>query len=88
MIGQGKLGYTTGSQPGPRNGERVNFQLDDANDLDFDGAGFIACPNSIDGAWSVWVSAGVSNPGWNEDCLGISVRAIETDAPNSCVYTQ
>ncbi|KAI1800233.1 cell wall protein PhiA [Daldinia bambusicola] len=87
-MGQGKLGYTTGAQPTPRNGERTSFTLDENNDLTFNGAGFIACPNSIDGAWSVWVSAGVNQPGGNEGCLGISVRAVEVSKPNGCLYTE
>ncbi|KAL7621756.1 hypothetical protein AAE478_009083 [Parahypoxylon ruwenzoriense] len=87
-MGQGKLGYTTGAQPPPRNGERTGFALDENNDLTLGGAGFLACPNSIEGSWSVWVSAGVSQPGGNEGCLGISVRAVEALEPNSCIYTQ
>ncbi|KAI1361565.1 hypothetical protein F5Y08DRAFT_15307 [Xylaria arbuscula] len=88
-MGQGKLGYTTGAQPGPRNGERTGFSIDEYGDLSFNGAGFIACPNSIDGAWSVWVDAGVVNPGGNSDCLGLAARTtkIEQDV-NSCSYTQ
>ena len=87
-TGQGKLGYTTGAQPGPRNGERETFAVDDNDNLTFNGAGFIACPNAIDGAWSVWVNAGVANPGGNKDCLGFTARAVENEDPNSCVYTQ
>ncbi|KAI1407892.1 cell wall protein PhiA [Hypoxylon sp. FL1857] len=87
-MGQGKLGYTTGAQPPPRNGERTSFELDENNDLMFNGAGFLACPDSIDGAWSVWVSAGVDQPGGNEGCLGVSVRAVEAFAPNGCLYTE
>ncbi|KAI0839364.1 cell wall protein PhiA [Hypoxylon sp. FL0890] len=87
-MGQGKLGYTTGAQPPPRNGERESFELDENNDLTFNGAGFLACPNSVDNAWSVWVSAGVDQPGGNEGCLGISVRAVEIAEPNGCLYTE
>ncbi|KAI0543213.1 hypothetical protein GGR58DRAFT_451135 [Xylaria digitata] len=88
-MGQGKLGYTTGAQPAPRNGERTAFSLDENNSLSFNGAGFLACPNSIDGAWSVWVDAGVANPGGNSDCLGLNARAVKiVDAANSCLYTQ
>lgn len=86
-IGQGKLGFTTGAQPAPRNAERDTFELDASDDLTFNGAGFLACPNAIDGAYSVWVSSGVNNPGGNEDCVGISARAVEVKEPNSCVYT-
>ncbi|KAF3024773.1 hypothetical protein G7054_g6439 [Neopestalotiopsis clavispora] len=87
-MGQGKFGYTTGAQPTVRNGERTNFTLDATGDLTFNGAGFLACPNSIDGAWSVWVDAGVSEPAGNSGCLGISVRAVEVTEPNGCSYTQ
>ena len=87
-TGQGKLGFTTGAQPTPRNAERDGFELDAFDDLTFNGAGFLACPNSIDGAYSVWVSAGVNNPAGNSDCVGISARAMEVDEPNSCRYTE
>ncbi|KAI0456701.1 hypothetical protein F5B21DRAFT_466479 [Xylaria acuta] len=88
-MGQGKLGYTTGAQPGPRNGERTKFTIDEYGDISFNGAGFLACPNSIDGAWSVWVDAGFSNPGGNSDCLGFAARAVKAaGTPNSCEYTQ
>ncbi|KAI0869893.1 hypothetical protein GGS24DRAFT_136696 [Hypoxylon argillaceum] len=88
-MGQGKLGYTTGAQPAPKNGERTAFTIDEAGDLSFNGAGFIACPNSIDGAWSVWVDAGVAEPAGNSGCLGLSARATKiADAANSCLYTQ
>ncbi|KAI0844274.1 cell wall protein PhiA [Daldinia vernicosa] len=87
-MGQGKLGYTTGAEPAPRNGERTSFALDESNDLTLNGAGFLACPNSIDGAWSVWVSTGVDQPAGNQGCLGISVRAVEVTNPNGCLYTE
>ncbi|KAI0376769.1 cell wall protein PhiA [Hypomontagnella monticulosa] len=87
-MGQGKLGYTTGAQPAPRNGERTCFELDEYNDLTLNGAGFLACPNSIDGAWSVWVATDVAQPAGNEGCLGISVRAVEISEPNGCAYTE
>ncbi|KAM0323745.1 hypothetical protein ACHAQA_008682 [Verticillium albo-atrum] len=87
-MGQGVVGYTTGAQPPPRNGERTGWVLDEAGDLTLDGSSFIACPNSIDGAWSLWVSAGVDQPGGNEGCLGISARAVEVKNPDSCLYTE
>ncbi|KAI1100032.1 cell wall protein PhiA [Jackrogersella minutella] len=87
-MGQGKFGYTTaGSESAPTNSERTGFQLDESNDLTLNGAGFIACPNSIDGAWSVWVSAGVEQPAGNTGCVGISARAVQADAPITCTYT-
>lgn len=91
-MGQGVLQYATapnGYQPG-RNSETTGWEIDEAGDLTFDGAGLIACPGSIDGAWSVWVSAGVINPGGNSGCLGISARAVAAapaPAVNTCIYT-
>jgi hypothetical protein len=86
-IGQGKIGYTTGAQPAPKNSERKGWALKDGH-LQFAGNDLIACPNSIDGAWSIWASAGVSNPGGNKDCIGIAARIEKTSNPNGCVYTQ
>ncbi|KZL82972.1 cell wall protein [Colletotrichum incanum] len=86
-MGQGKFGYTTGAQPAPRNGERTGFTIDQYGDLTLEGAGFLACPNSIEGSWAIWVSAGIANPAGNTDCLGVSVRAVEVTKPNSCTYT-
>ncbi|KAM5346154.1 hypothetical protein ACJ41O_009159 [Fusarium nematophilum] len=87
-MGQGKLGYVTGAQPPPRNAELTGWELDESGNLSLDGAGLIACPGSIDDAWSVWVSAGISNPAGNENCLGFSARAVEVKEPNSCKYTE
>jgi len=86
-MGQGVFGYTTGVQPAPANAERTGWVLDSSNDLTLDGAGFIACPNSIDDSWSVWVDAGVSNPAGNSDCVGITVRAVEVAEPTKCMYS-
>ncbi|KAI5860944.1 cell wall protein PhiA [Durotheca rogersii] len=86
-MGQGVIGFTTGAQPTPKNGERGTFALDANNNLNFNGAAFLACPNSIDGAWSLWVSTGVAEPAGNKDCLGVSLRAVEAVNPNGCVYT-
>lgn len=86
-IGQGKIGYTTGAQPAPKNAERKGWTQKDGH-LQFGGNDLIACPNSIDGAWSIWASAGVSNPAGNTDCVGIAARVEETAKPNGCSYTQ
>ncbi|EFQ29671.1 cell wall protein PhiA [Colletotrichum graminicola] len=86
-MGQGKLGYTTGAQPAPINAERTGWVVDEAGNLSLDGAGFIACPNSIDGSWSVWVNAGVANPAGNTDCVGISARAVAIPTPVGCSYS-
>ncbi|KAH6880784.1 hypothetical protein B0T10DRAFT_495237 [Thelonectria olida] len=87
-MGQGKLGYVTGAQPAPRNGELTGWGLDESGNLNLNGAGFLACPNSIEDSWSVWVNAGVSEPAGNSGCLGFSARAVEVTEPNSCLYTQ
>ncbi|CAG8030131.1 unnamed protein product [Penicillium olsonii] len=85
-MGQGKIGYTTGAQPAPKNSERKGWTEKDGH-LQFGGHDLIACPNSIDGAWSIWASAGVSNPAGNKDCVGIAARVVETAKPNGCSYT-
>ncbi|KAG2419933.1 hypothetical protein HFD88_004730 [Aspergillus terreus] len=87
-MGQGKIGYTTGAQPAPRNGERKGWAITAENHLQFDGSDLIACPNSIDGAWSIWANAGVANPGGNEGCVSIAARVEKTNKPNSCLYTE
>jgi len=86
-IGQGVIGYTTGAQPAPKNGERKGWAVKNEH-LQFDGKDLIACPNSIDGAWSIWASAGVANPGGNKNCVGIAARVEYTKNPNGCVYTE
>lgn len=85
--GQGIIGYTTGAQPAPRNSERKGWAIKNGH-LQFAGEDFIACPNSIDGAWSIWASAGVANPGGNENCVGIAARVEKTSNPNPCHYTE
>ncbi|KAF9771798.1 hypothetical protein IL306_010544 [Fusarium sp. DS 682] len=89
-MGQGLLGYTTGVQGIPRNGERKGFKINKDGILQFDGSDFIACPNGKDlekTSWSVWINAGVANPGWSENCLGFSVKAAKVDKPVGCQYT-
>ncbi|KAJ5769653.1 hypothetical protein N7520_004212 [Penicillium odoratum] len=85
-MGQGKIGYTTGAQPAPKNSERRGWATKNGH-LQFAGNDLIACPNSIDGAWSIWVSAGVANPAGNSDCVGIAAR-VESTSSKGCVYTQ
>lgn len=88
-MGQGKLGYTTGAQPAPKNAERVGWNVKDG-ELMFNDAGLIACPNSIDGAWSVWVGVGIDNPAGNSNCTAFGAKVVEVAAGNevSCLYTQ
>ncbi|KAK6206503.1 hypothetical protein LQW54_007685 [Pestalotiopsis sp. IQ-011] len=86
-MGQGVFQYATGNETLPTNAQTVTFALDEYGDLTMNGAGFFACPNSIEGAYSVWVDAGVANPGGHTDCLGFSARAVEITDPVSCDYT-
>ncbi|KAJ5778481.1 hypothetical protein N7520_001727 [Penicillium odoratum] len=81
----GKIGYTTGTEALPRNGERAGWANNDGH-LQFAGNDLIACPNSIDGAWSIWASAGVDNPAGNTECVGI-VSRIESSSSKGCTYT-
>ncbi|KAF4950913.1 hypothetical protein FSARC_13049 [Fusarium sarcochroum] len=88
-MGQGIIGYTTGAEPAPKNAERKGWKIDKDGNLTFGGNGFIACPNSkkSGGSYSVWASAGVSNPGGNKNCLGFSARTAEIKKPVGCLYT-
>ncbi|KAH7346370.1 hypothetical protein BKA65DRAFT_502266 [Rhexocercosporidium sp. MPI-PUGE-AT-0058] len=87
-MGQGKLGYTTGAQPMPRNGERTGWQIKDGY-LYFYDSGLIACPNSIDGAWSVWVNVNIENPAGNSNCTPFAPKVLEVaeGAQVGCLYT-
>ncbi|KAI9898058.1 hypothetical protein N3K66_006418 [Trichothecium roseum] len=87
-MGQGKLGYISGNQSPPRNGELKGWKVDKNNYLTFNGSSLIACPKSIDNAWSIWVSAGVSQPGGNSGCLGFSSLTVPLDKPVKCSYTK
>ncbi|KAL2815247.1 hypothetical protein BDW59DRAFT_153917 [Aspergillus cavernicola] len=86
-MGQGKIGYTVGDESGPRNGERTGWAIDADNHLQFDGSDLIACPNSIDGAYSIWASAGVANPAGNSDCVGIAARVEKSTDATRCTYS-
>ncbi|KAL4875106.1 hypothetical protein BJY04DRAFT_202613 [Aspergillus karnatakaensis] len=86
-MGQGKIGYTTGDASGPRNGERTGWAINEDNHLQFDGSDLIACPNSINGAYSIWASAGVANPAGNSDCVGIAARVEKDTTPVRCTYS-
>ncbi|KAE8137843.1 hypothetical protein BDV38DRAFT_246276 [Aspergillus pseudotamarii] len=80
-MGQGKIGYTVGAQPTPKNAERKGWSIQDGHLL-FDGSSPIACPGA-DG-YSIWASSGVANPGGNKDCVGIAAHVVETKEPQPC----
>ncbi|KAL4952098.1 hypothetical protein BDW69DRAFT_168577 [Aspergillus filifer] len=87
-MGQGKIGYTTGdASSGPRNGERTGWAIDKNNHLQFAGNDFLACPNSVDGAYSIWAPSGVAQPAGNEGCIGIAARVVKSDHPVACTYS-
>ncbi|KAL3446369.1 hypothetical protein BJX65DRAFT_279460 [Aspergillus insuetus] len=86
-MGQGKIGYTVNGESGPRNGERTGWAINEDNHLQFDGSDLIACPNSIDGAYSIWASAGIDNPAGNSNCVGIAARVEKEAEPTSCSYS-
>ncbi|OAQ68101.1 hypothetical protein VFPPC_13621 [Pochonia chlamydosporia 170] len=84
-MGQGKIGYLTDVATLPRYGELEGWSITGDGNLVFHGKILQACPNSIDGAWSVWAGE-VVNPAGNKGCLGFSPRKLPNDKPVSCVY--
>lgn len=87
-MGQGKLGYTTDPEIAPTNSERTGWAIRDGY-LYFGDAGLIACPDSIDKSWSVWVSVGLENPAGNVDCIPFapSVSEVPQGTQVGCSYT-
>lgn len=88
-MGQGVLQYSTtpGGYQAGRNSETTGWVIDEAGDLTFDGSSFVACPDSIDGSWSVWLSTGVANPAGNVNCTGIGARTVASASPDVCTYS-
>ncbi len=84
-MGQGVTGYTTGAQPAPRNAERTGFSISDQGYLVFDGQSPKACP-SVDGAYSLWFTD-AEKPAYQDDCLGVGLKAITTETPVGCAYS-
>ncbi|PTB65783.1 hypothetical protein BBK36DRAFT_163943 [Trichoderma citrinoviride] len=87
-MGQGIVGYITGDAPLPRYGELKGWKVDASQNLWFKDVGLIACPNSIDGSWRIWLGLGLQTPGGNQGCLGFTARTLENAKPVSCRYTQ
>ncbi|KAF2170431.1 hypothetical protein M409DRAFT_19252 [Zasmidium cellare ATCC 36951] len=84
-MGQGKTGYTTGAQPTPKNGERKGWSISDKGYLVFDGESPKACP-AKDGAYSIWFTD-LEKPAYQDGCIGVALKAIKSDKPNSCTYS-
>ncbi|PTB37616.1 uncharacterized protein TrAFT101_005506 [Trichoderma asperellum] len=87
-MGQGVIQYITGDQGIPRYAELKGWAIDANQNLVFKGEGFVACPDSIDGAWSIWLGEGLDQPGGNTGCLGFTARTLENKKPVGCEYTQ
>jgi hypothetical protein len=85
-MGQGKIGFTTGVQPTPRNAERTGWAVDADGHLNFDGSGFLACPGYADGAWEIWLAGVSDHPGYNYNCTGVQAAVIEISTPVGCLY--
>ncbi|KFZ06597.1 hypothetical protein V501_07263 [Pseudogymnoascus sp. VKM F-4519 (FW-2642)] len=86
-MGQGKMGYLTNSPYVPPHFELENWQINSTGDLSFNGRTLIACPHSIDRAWSLWVDTSNPTPGGNKGCLPIRTRAIPVNDPIRCDYS-
>ncbi|KAL7945003.1 hypothetical protein V8C42DRAFT_324293 [Trichoderma barbatum] len=87
-MGQGIVGYLPEDQPLGRYWEVKGWRVDEKKNLLFNKTGLIACPNSIDGSWRVWLGLGFTEPGGNKNCLGFTARTVENKKPVSCRYTQ
>lgn len=92
-MGQGRFGYITGAQSPPRNAELKGFKVDKDGYLSFKDSGFIGCPGkggAQAGGWSVWVDAGVANPGGNTGCLGFTPMTLPSNSqkPYKCQYSK
>ncbi|KAL7897184.1 hypothetical protein HDV63DRAFT_380107 [Trichoderma sp. SZMC 28014] len=87
-MGQGVVRYVTGDQGLPRYAELQGWATDENKNLNFKGEGFVACPHSIDGSWSLWLDLKLSQPGGNKDCLEFTARELENKKPVGCKYTQ
>lgn len=83
-IAQGKTGY---SNAAPAGSEFLGWKLSNVI-LTFKGKNLIACPNSIEGSWSVWVDVGVAQPGGNSGCVPFTAKPIVDQTPNKCTYTE
>lgn len=87
-MGQGVVQYSTtpGGYQAGKNSETTGWELDTVGDLTFKGASLIACPRGNTTTYSVWVDAGVTNPGYNSNCLGIVARAVASTEAVTCTY--
>ncbi|KAK4222914.1 hypothetical protein QBC38DRAFT_374189 [Podospora fimiseda] len=93
-MGTGVLQYATypkdGSWTPGRNFETKGWEIDENDNLLFKGSSFIACPWDPKAPettkWTLYVNAGVSNPAWNEGCLGVTARTVTASEPVRCTY--
>ncbi|KAF2714114.1 cell wall protein PhiA [Pleomassaria siparia CBS 279.74] len=87
-MGQGQVGYVTGAEPLGKNFETKGWAQNSTTGLVFDGHSLVACPGSIDGAWSLWLSGVTANPAGNQNCTGVKLQVVPTSQPIGCLYTQ
>ncbi|KAL7926996.1 hypothetical protein ACQKWADRAFT_279241 [Trichoderma austrokoningii] len=87
-MGQDVVRYVTGAQGLPRYAELKGWATDKSNNLAFKGQGFVACPHSIDGSWSLWLNEGLGQPGGNKGCLEFTARTLDNKKPVGCRYTE
>ncbi|ORY68232.1 cell wall protein PhiA [Pseudomassariella vexata] len=85
-MGQGKIGFTTGAEPAPKNAERAGWAVTASSQLQFDGAGFLACPGYESDAYEIWLAGISDHPGYNYNCTGVATRVVAMTAPVSCLY--
>ncbi|KAL1646599.1 hypothetical protein SLS58_003185 [Diplodia intermedia] len=80
-MGRGKIGYTTGAEPTPKNAERTGFAVNKNGHLTFDGSdGFYACPSGE--SYGIWQQA------FSADCIAFAFSAQYTSSPVGCSYSQ
>ncbi|KAK7713004.1 hypothetical protein SLS57_007565 [Botryosphaeria dothidea] len=81
-MGRGNIGYTTGAQPAPKNGERTGFAVNESGHLTFgDSDGFYACP-SVDNSYAIWQQK------FDDTCIAFAFSAQYTEKPVGCWYSE
>lgn len=89
-VGQGMIGYLFPGQAAPLEAEFEGWNVNQDDILQFKGKNLKACPNSIEGSWSVWFDTGAAQPGGNSACLAFSGKIVPLEKTKavSCTYSQ
>jgi hypothetical protein len=89
-MGQGALQYTRDAEQAanlnPNRIETKGWLVAEGQQLKFRGVDFIAC-TSFENSWSVWLDAGVANPGFNQNCTAFIGRVAAAIEPVGCIYS-